>query len=63
MLFLEKDREYWIPVQKQNVLDFAEYGIKPGDEILLRIIYFGFESFKDGSNEFAFFLQAFKERK
>lgn len=63
MLFLENNQEYWIPVQEQNIKDFAKYGVKPGDNILLRNIYFGFEAFKNGSFEFCFFMQAFAEYK
>lgn len=59
MLFIENGNEYWIPVQEQTLNDFAEYNVKSGDKISLRIVYLWFESFKDGSNEYGFFLTAF----
>ena len=63
MLFIENGNEYWIPVQKQTINDFGKYNVKPGDIISLRIVYLWVESFKDGSTEYGFFLQAFAEQK
>ncbi|MFC1494084.1 hypothetical protein ACFL6W_02285 [Thermodesulfobacteriota bacterium] len=63
MLFIENGNEYWIPVQEQTLNDFTEYDVKPGGKISLRIVYMWVESFKDGSREYGFFLQAFAEQK
>lgn len=63
MLFIEEGNEYWIPIQEEAINDFARHDVKPGDSILLRIIYLWVESFKDGSNEYGFFLQAFAKQK
>ena len=63
MLFIENGNEYWIPVHEQTLNDFAEYDVKPGDIISLRIVYMWVESFKDGSRGYGFFLQAFAEQK
>lgn len=63
MLFIESNNKYWIPVQEHTVNDFVKYNVKPGDNVSLRIVYLWIESFKDGSMEYGFFLQAFAEQK